>query len=177
MSDFEARFGAGQDDLIKSEARAAARRRAAADRRIEAMQTRPDRIAMWAFLMAIFVTLAAAASSKAGSGGISTEPDESGKPKGEMTKSIATYYGPGLWGNTTACGQTLKRKTVGVAHKKLPCGTEVTIAYRGKVATAEVIDRGPFANDATWDLTQALADQLDFTATDEIRTSVAGKNR
>jgi rare lipoprotein A len=94
-----------------------------------------------------------------------------------MEKSIATWYGPGLWGNQTACGQKLRRKTVGVAHRKLPCGTEVTIAYKGETLTTEVIDRGPYANDADWDLTQAAAKALDFTETDEIRTSVERKRK
>ena len=43
----------------------------------------------------------------------------------------ASYYGPGLYGNGTACGRTLTPSTVGVANKSLPCGTKVTFRYRG----------------------------------------------
>jgi rare lipoprotein A len=175
MDDLSARIAAEQDEQIRREAIAASRRRAAMSREAaeaNALIRRPDRVAMWAFLMALAITIAAAASSQAASsGGIGTaSPDE--PDKGEMERSIATWYGPGFWGNQTACGQTLKRKTVGVAHRKLPCGTKVTIAYKGRHLTTEVIDRGPYANDATWDLTQAAARELGFTATDEIRTSV-----
>ena len=177
MNDLTARIAAEQDEQIRQEAVAASRRRAAAARQASEaprIVARPDRVAMWAFLMAIAITIAAAASAgAASSGGIG--PDGGGK-KG-MDKAVATWYGPGLWGNQTACGQTLKRKTVGVAHRKLPCGTEVTIVYKGASLTTEVIDRGPFANDADWDLTQAAARRLDFTETDEIRTSVERKRK
>ena len=74
----------------------------------------------------------------------------------------ATWYGPGFWGNRTACGQTLTRDTIGVAHKTLKCGTKVRLRYRGRMAVAEVIDRGPFRAGYTWDLTEALKDKLGF---------------
>src|SRR5437588_9851339 len=41
----------------------------------------------------------------------------------------ATWYGPGLFGKRTACGQRLTRSLVGVAHRRLPCGTPVEIYY------------------------------------------------
>ena len=77
-----------------------------------------------------------------------------------MLGQEASYYGPGFFGNTTACGQTLTKKTVGVAHKKLPCGTRVVFAYQGRWARAKVIDRGPYFGGRTWDLTQRLAKRL-----------------
>ena len=75
--------------------------------------------------------------------------------------AIATWYGPGLYGNRTACGQTLGTETVGVAHRTLPCGTEVGILYRGRTVMLEVIDRGPYSH-ADWDLTEAAARRLRF---------------
>jgi rare lipoprotein A (peptidoglycan hydrolase) len=77
-----------------------------------------------------------------------------------MLKQRASYYGPGFWGNTTACGQKLTKKMIGVAHKKLPCGTKVVFAYRGRWARAKVIDRGPYVGGRKWDLTQRLAKRL-----------------
>ena len=78
-----------------------------------------------------------------------------------MLNQNASWYGPGFWGNTTACGQTLTKKMVGVAHKKLPCGTRVVFAYKGRWARAKVIDRGPFIAGRKWDLTEQLAKRLD----------------
>jgi rare lipoprotein A (peptidoglycan hydrolase) len=82
--------------------------------------------------------------------------------------AIATWYGPGFWGRTTACGQVLEEETVGVAHRELPCGTEVQIAYKRRTIVVPVIDRGPYANNADWDLTQAAAEQIGMTGTSRI---------
>lgn len=78
----------------------------------------------------------------------------------------STWYGPGFFGKTTACGQVLTADTVGVAHQTLPCGTEVILFYNGRFKVATVIDRGPYANEATWDLTQATATAVGLVATD-----------
>ncbi len=92
-----------------------------------------------------------------------------------MVTDIATWYGPGFFGNQTACGQTLKRTTVGVAHKTLPCGARVVIRYQGAYLRTRVIDRGPYANNATWDLTQAAAERVGFEYTDKIRVAKLAK--
>jgi rare lipoprotein A len=81
---------------------------------------------------------------------------------------IATWYGPGLYGNTTACGQELTKELVGIAHKTLPCGTMVEVSYRGSSVVVPVVDRGPYAKGMTWDLTSAAAEQLGFTETARI---------
>jgi rare lipoprotein A len=83
-------------------------------------------------------------------------------------KAIATWYGPGFYGRRTACGQRMSRTLLGVAHRKLPCGTPVSLLYRGRTITVPVVDRGPFANNASWDLTAATADALGFEYTDKI---------
>jgi len=82
--------------------------------------------------------------------------------------AMATWYGPGLYGNTTACGQELTKELVGVAHKSLPCGTLVEVSYRGRSLVVPVVDRGPFVKGMTWDLTSAAAEQLGFTQTARI---------
>ena len=66
-----------------------------------------------------------------------------------------SWYGPGFWGQGTACGQTLTQTTLGVAHRTLPCGTLVTFRYNGTQVTVPVIDRGPYVSGRTWDLTKA----------------------
>jgi rare lipoprotein A (peptidoglycan hydrolase) len=54
--------------------------------------------------------------------------------------------------------------TIGVAHKKLPCGTTVTFSYAGRSVTATVIDRGPFHKGYAWDLTKKTAKRVGFLA-------------
>jgi rare lipoprotein A len=78
---------------------------------------------------------------------------------------MATWYGPGLYGNTTACGQELTPDLVGVAHRTLPCGTMVEVSYGGTSVIVPVVDRGPYADGMTWDLTEATAKLLGFTST------------
>jgi hypothetical protein len=82
--------------------------------------------------------------------------------------AVATWYGPGFYGHRTACGVKLTRTLLGVAHPTLPCGTPVDVWYGGRSLTVPVIDRGPFAHRASWDLTAATAKALGFVTTDRI---------
>ena len=82
--------------------------------------------------------------------------------------ATATWYGPGFYGKKTACGVKLTHRLLGVAHPTLPCGTMVDVWYRGRALTVPVVDRGPFAHHASWDLTAATAQALGFVRTDRI---------
>ena len=86
-----------------------------------------------------------------------------------MPKSRATWYG--LLHHQTACGVTLHRSTIGVAHRHLPCGTKVTLEYKHRYVMARVIDRGPYTKGVRWDMTQGAAKALHFTGSDEIRAA------
>lgn len=66
-----------------------------------------------------------------------------------------SWYGPGFYGNRTACGVVvLQKDTIGVAHRTLPCGTRVTFRYNGKTVVTRVIDRGPYVAGRIFDLTR-----------------------
>jgi rare lipoprotein A (peptidoglycan hydrolase) len=81
----------------------------------------------------------------------------------------ASYYGPGLWGNRTACGGTLRRRTIGVAHRSLPCGTRLAVYANGRISLFRVIDRGPYTHGVSIDLTKAAAATLHLTTTQDVR--------
>lgn len=68
---------------------------------------------------------------------------------------IASYFGPGLWANRTACGHVLTAELSGVAHRTLPCGSLVTLRYGERTVTVPVVDRGPFNYQREFDLTYA----------------------
>ena len=68
---------------------------------------------------------------------------------------VASWYGPGFYGNRTACGQTYTAEILGVAHRTLPCGTLVTLTFRGGSVTVPVIDRGPYIAGRALDLSNA----------------------
>jgi len=82
--------------------------------------------------------------------------------------AMATWYGPGFFGRRTACGQRMTRSLLGVAHRRLPCGTPVALLYRGRTITVPVVDRGPFRAGIRWDVTAATAEALGFEYTDRI---------
>jgi rare lipoprotein A (peptidoglycan hydrolase) len=89
---------------------------------------------------------------------------------------IATWFGPGFYGQQTACGQEMTPVVVGVASRTLPCGTLVLVNYKGHKLTVPVIDRGPYANNgAVWDLTAGAASALAITETVRIKTKIVGK--
>ncbi|MFZ1155965.1 MAG: septal ring lytic transglycosylase RlpA family protein [Solirubrobacteraceae bacterium] len=123
-----------------------------------------------ALLCASVVSPAALGST----GGASAPGTTPAKPP---TKAqIATWFGPGFYGQQTACGQTMSPVIVGVASRTLPCGTLVLVNYKGHRLTIPVIDRGPYAhNGATWDLTWGAASALTITETVRVKTKVVGQ--
>jgi rare lipoprotein A len=80
----------------------------------------------------------------------------------------ATWFGPGFYGRHTACGQVMSHALLGVAHRTLPCGTPVAVFFGGKAITVPVVDRGPFANGARYDLTSGVAQVVGMTETSMI---------
>jgi rare lipoprotein A (peptidoglycan hydrolase) len=96
--------------------------------------------------------------------------------KASARAQVATWFGPGFYGQQTACGQTMSPVIVGVASRTLPCGTLVLVSYKGHRLTVPVIDRGPYAdNGAMWDLTWGAASALTITETVRIKTKVVGQ--
>jgi rare lipoprotein A (peptidoglycan hydrolase) len=68
---------------------------------------------------------------------------------------LASWYGPGFYGNTTACGQHYTPEIMGVAHLTLRCGTMLTLTYGSRSIAVPVIDRGPYIAGRTLDLSNA----------------------
>jgi len=91
-----------------------------------------------------------------------------------MRRAGATWYGPGFYGNDTACGKVLRTTTIGVANRTLPCGTRVTFSYHGRYMVAPVIDRGPYRKGYDWDLTSAAAQKLGLASSDLVRYAIPG---
>jgi hypothetical protein len=142
-----------------------------------------DKSLRWAVLLALLTSaVGALPAAEAATGGASPYP--SGAYAGSSTEGEelvfspmryggASWYGPGLYGNRTACGQTLRRHTLGVAHKTLPCGTTVKFVYHGHALITHVIDRGPYVRGRAWDLTEAASKVLGFEGVGRVRYAVA----
>lgn len=80
----------------------------------------------------------------------------------------ATLYGPGFYGKRTACGVKLTRSTIGLANRTLRCGEHVSVYFQGRTLSVPVIDRGPYANGADFDLTMATGRALGIGGTEQI---------
>lgn len=108
-------------------------------------------------------------------GGQAPGGSHSAAPASQEGVSLATWFGPGLFGEKTACGQVLTRALVGVANRTLRCGTLVKVSFHGHSLTVPVVDRGPYGPlHAKWDLTQAAARQLRMAETSKVDAVIVG---
>jgi rare lipoprotein A len=98
----------------------------------------------------------ASAAAQAETGGAASAPTTAPIHK----VALATWFGPGFYGQTTACGQTLTPAVVGVANRTLPCGTLVKFSYHGRAAQ--------------WDLTSGAATALGMADTARLSSRVVG---
>jgi len=133
------------------------------------LKTIAKKKAVLGFACASVLALSAtSAHAQSGGTGTPTQPPPTTAPaSGGSTYTVykkATWYGPGFWGNSTACGMILQPTVIGTAHKGLPCGTAVTFTYAGRSVAATVIDRGPFRKGYAWDLTKKAAKRVGFLA-------------
>jgi hypothetical protein len=139
---------------------------------------RKDRRWIALLLVAAAITVCAPCLAQGSTGGASTTAS-SGAQEGRgiafapLRSAGATWYGPGLYGRHTACGQLLRPQTIGVAHRDLPCGTLVRFVYHGRQIVTEVIDRGPYSHGNDWDLTNGARRALRFGGSGRIRYAVA----
>jgi hypothetical protein len=91
-----------------------------------------------------------------------------------LHNALASWYGPGFYGRPVACGGApLGYNQLGVAHRTLPCGTAVTLRYRGRSLRVRVIDRGPFVGAREFDLTRATKVRLRFRGVGVVQVSLA----
>jgi rare lipoprotein A len=140
---------------------------------------RRSRRLRWPTLVVALASLAlGAVPAQAGTGGASVTTTEAAPTPGgvlfsPMRTAGATWYGPGLYGHQTACGQTLEPGTIGVAHRTLPCGATVKLAYHGHTLVTEVIDRGPYTSGNAFDLTNGARQALEFNGSAHLRYAIA----
>jgi rare lipoprotein A (peptidoglycan hydrolase) len=146
-----------------------------------AFSQRMRRHALALALLALCAFALGTASAQAVTGGLTTTEASATQAGAQASKAIAftpmrwagaTWYGPGLYGNRTACGQVLRPGTVGVAHRSLPCGTRVKFVYRGSAIVTRVIDRGPYSPGHAWDLTNGARVALGFEGSNRVRYAV-----
>jgi rare lipoprotein A len=80
--------------------------------------------------------------------------------------SLASWYGPGFHGNTTANGETYNQWGLTAAHRSLPFGTRVKVTNlnNGRSVVVRVNDDGPHIPGRVIDLSRGAADRIGLTA-------------
>lgn len=79
-----------------------------------------------------------------------------------LETGIASWYGPGYQGRTTANGEMFDMEKMTAAHKTLPFGTvvEVRNVENGSTAVVRINDRGPFVKGRIIDLSRAAGERI-----------------
>lgn len=99
---------------------------------------------------------------------------------GFMEIGIASWYGPGFHGKTTANGERYDQYVMTAAHKLLPFGTliKVTNLENGKTCIVRINDRGPFLHDRVIDLSNKAAEAIAMinAGTAKVKLEVAGSD-
>ena len=72
---------------------------------------------------------------------------------------VASWYGPGFHGNTTASGIRYDQHSSTAAHKTLPFGTKLKVCY-DTCETVVIEDRGPFIKGRNLDLSYGTAQRI-----------------
>jgi len=86
-------------------------------------------------------------------------------PKSPVSQTgVASWYGPGFHGKSTASGAIYDQNDFTAAHQTLPLGTKVMVTNLENGSTTEVLvnDRGPFAKGRIIDLSYAAAQSIDM---------------
>lgn len=80
---------------------------------------------------------------------------------------IASWYGPGFHGRTTASGQRFNQNAMTAAHKQIRFGTKVRVTNRktGRSIVVKINDRGPFIKGRIIDLSKQAAKSLKIGGT------------
>ncbi len=92
-------------------------------------------------------------------------------PAAKAQSGLASWY---AMHSRTACGERMNPSALTAAHRTLPCGTmiEVTNHHTGRVVTARVNDRGPFARGRIVDLSKGAAQHIGLVASGTAPVSI-----
>jgi rare lipoprotein A (peptidoglycan hydrolase) len=75
-------------------------------------------------------------------------------------QGVASWYGPGFHGRTTANGERFNQNELTAAHKTIPFNSIVEVTYRGRTVRVRINDAGPYHGNRIIDLSKEAASQL-----------------
>lgn len=87
---------------------------------------------------------------------------------------MASWYGPGFHGKTTASGKRYDMNAMTAAHKTLPFGTRVRVTNleNDRSVTLTINDRGPFVKGRIIDVSRKASEKLGFKTKGKARVRV-----
>jgi rare lipoprotein A len=87
---------------------------------------------------------------------------------------VASWYGPGFHGRTTANGERYDMHAMTAAHKTLSFGTKVKVTNKnnGKSVVVRINDRGPYVGDRVIDLSRSAAVAIDMIGPGTAQVSI-----
>jgi rare lipoprotein A len=109
--------------------------------------------------------------------GRSYYPNE--RPQGYAVVGMASWYGDAFHGRRTANGEVFDRNSISAAHPTLPLPSYVRVTNlgNGHSMIVRVNDRGPYHGGRVMDVSQRVAETLDFkrAGTAKIRVEYVGR--
>ncbi len=101
------------------------------------------------------------------------------RPAGYSVVGMASWYGDAFHGRRTANGEVFDKGSISAAHPTLPLPSyvRVTNTVNGRSMIVRVNDRGPYHGNRVMDVSQRVAEALDFrrSGTARIRIDYVGK--
>ncbi len=101
------------------------------------------------------------------------------RPQGYTAVGTASWYGDAFHGRRTANGEVFDRRSISAAHPTLPLPSYVRVTNlgNGHSMIVRVNDRGPYHGNRVMDVSQRVAEALDFrqSGTARIRIDYIGR--
>lgn len=96
------------------------------------------------------------------------------KRERHVERGLASWYGPGYYGNKTASGETYTGKEMTAAHRTLPFDTHVKVTRldNNKSIIVRINDRGPFRKGYIIDLSEAAARKIGLKKSTKVELRV-----
>ncbi|MHB9112420.1 MAG: septal ring lytic transglycosylase RlpA family protein [Thermoleophilia bacterium] len=94
---------------------------------------------------------------------VSNEQPAGLEPSGIAINGMASWYGPGFQGNTTANGEIYNMYGFTAAHKSMPFNIWLKVTHNGRSVFVRINDRGPYVGGRILDLSYSSAQAIGIT--------------
>jgi peptidoglycan hydrolase CwlO-like protein len=91
---------------------------------------------------------------------------------GVSFEGVASWYGPGFEGNTTANGEAFDPGLYTAASRDLPFNTILHVVFQGRGVVVRINDRGPYVDDRILDLSRAAAEAIGLGGIGWVRATI-----